>query len=544
MAKQLMYGEDARKQIRNGVKKLADAVRVTMGPTGKNVLMEKKFGSPDVTKDGVTVAKEVELENPFENVGAKLAQAVSEKTNDVVGDGTTTAVVLVDALYSEGLRNVAAGADTAALKRGIDKAVQIAVEDIRKISRPVKGIDDYRRVATISAHGEKEIGDMVAQAMDRVGKDGVITVEEGKGRETTVEYVDGMQFDKGYISPYFITSPTSLAAELEDAFILLTDKKLSNIMEVVPLLEQVAQSGSRLLVVCEDMEGQVLSLMVLNRLRGLLHCCAVKAPAFGDRRKAILEDIAVLTGGKVISDDLGIKLEKVKLADLGRAKNVKIEKEKTTIVGGAGTKKAIEARIAEIRALIKKTTSDYDREKLEERLSRLLGGVAIVKVGGATESVIKERKYRVDDAVHAVKAAAQEGIIPGGGTAYVRASKRIAGAAQDLAGDERTGAMIVARALEAPMACIVANTGADPSAVMAEVKEASGWSGYNAATGEFADMMDAGVLDATKVAVTALQNAASVASLMLTANTVITEIKEKKEGKGKKEAVPVEGAVV
>jgi len=527
MAKQLMYDDEARRKMLTGIRALSRAVKVTLGPSGRNVLMDRHGGRPQATKDGVTVSKEVELPDPMENVGAKLANAAADKTNDAAGDGTTTAVVLTEAIYAEGLRNLTAGANPTALKRGIDRAVEAVVEAVRKMSRPVKGREGYLHVARVSSHFDEPVANLVADAVEKVGREGVITVEEGKTFETTVEFVDGLQFDKGYISPYFITRPEALTAEYEDACILIVDRKISNVAELVPVLEQVAQAGLPLLIVAEEVEGEALAALVINKLRGALRTVAVKAPAFGDRRKAILQDLAILTGGTVVSDELGVKLEKVRLQNLGRAKRVKVEKEKTTIVGGGGDKKAVAARIEELRAGIKKSTSDYDREKLEERLAKLQGGVAILKVGGATESEVKERKYRVDDAVHAARAAAEEGIVPGGGAALLRAATAVD--KLKLEGDEATGAKIVAEALRAPARNIARNAGHDPSVVVVETLEHPEAQVFDAARGEFVDAFAEGLVDPTKVVRCALQNAASAASMLLTSGTVIVDLKEKKK---------------
>jgi len=527
MAKQMMFDEEARRKVLAGIRKLAGAVKVTLGPSGRNVILDKKGGAPQATKDGVTVSKEVELEDPFENIGAKLANAAADKPNDVAGDGITTSVVLAEAIFSEGLKHVALGADPAQIKRGMDKAVAAGVEAVRKLARPVKDAKDYRHVALIASHYDTAVADLVAKAMEKVGKEGVITVEESKSYQTTLDLVEGMQFDKGYISPYFINKPESLTAELEDALVLLTDRKISNLKEFVPLLEQVAQAGRPLLIVAEDVEGEALTALVVNKLRGVIAVAAVKAPAFGDRRKAMLQDMAILTGGKVVSEDLGVKLESLRITDLGTAKKVKVEKEKTTLVGGGGEKKAVEARVEELRASIKKTTSEYDREKYEERLAKLTGGVAVIKVGGATEAEMKERKFRVDDAVHATRAAAQEGVVPGGGLASLKAGD--AAAKLKLEGDEAAGASIIARALEAPLKNIARNAGHDPSIVLAEVRERGGDVGLDASTGEYVNLVERGVLDAAKVTRCALQNAASVSSMLLTSKTVIVDLKERKK---------------
>jgi chaperonin GroEL len=527
MAKQLMFDEEARQKISLGIQKLVQAIKATLGPAGKNVIIEKKFGSPQAANDGVTVSKEIELEDPFENIGTKLVHSVGDKTNDVAGDGTSSAMILAEAIYAEGLKNVAAGANPVALKRGIDKAVAAVVEELKRMSKPVKGIDDYRHVATISANNDTVIGDLIAQAVDKVGKEGVVTVEESKSFKTELEFVEGLQFDKGYISPYFINRPEQLTVEFEDAYIIISEKKISNITEFVPILERVAQTGKPLLVIAEDVEGEALAALVINRLRGVMLSCAVKAPAFGDRRKAILQDIAIVTGGKVVSEDLGIKLEGLKLEELGRAKRVKIEKEKTTIIQGYGDRDKIDARISEIRTLIGKSTSDYDREKLEERLAKLVGGVAVVKVGGATEAEMKEKKLRVEDAVNATQAAAEEGVVAGGGIAYLRAAGAIQGL--PLEGDEKTGATIVAKAMESLLFNISANAGMDGSMIVAEAKERPQEEGLDVISGRFVNMFEAGIIDPTKVVKSAVQNAASIASLLLSTKTLVTELKEKKK---------------
>jgi chaperonin GroEL len=527
MAKQMMFDEEARRKILAGIRKLAGAVKVTLGPSGRNVIYERKGGSPQATKDGVTVSKEIELSDPFENIGAKMANAAADKTNDVAGDGTTTSAVLAEAIYAEGLKLITAGANPVLVKRGIDKAVEAAVAAIKKLSRPVKTTEDYRNIALIAAHGDATVADLVAKAMEKVGKEGVITVEESKSFQTSIELVEGLQFDKGYISPYFVNKPETLCAEYDDPLILLSDRKISNLKEFIPLLEQVAQTGRPLVIICEDVEGEALAALVVNRLRGMLQTVAVKAPAFGDRRKAMLQDIGILTGGNVVTEDLGVRLDTLKLSDLGTAKRVKVEKEKCTIVGGGGDKKAIELRIDELRTSIKKTTSEYDKEKYEERMAKLTGGVAILKVGGATETEMKERKFRVDDAVHAARAAAQEGIVPGGGLASLRAAEAVA--KLKLEDDEALGARVIAKALEAPMATIASNAGFDPSMVIAETRERGGNMGLNAGTGEWVDLLEAGVIDAAKVTRVALQNAASVTSLLLTSKSVIVELKDNKK---------------
>ncbi|MBI4566691.1 MAG: chaperonin GroEL [Planctomycetes bacterium] len=527
MAKQLMFGDEARRKIREGLGAMARVVRVTLGPSGRNVLLERKTGSPQATKDGVTVSKEIEFPDSIENVGAKLANAAADKTNDAVGDGTTTAVILAEAIYAEGLKRLSVGVHPARLKSGIDRAVEAVVEEVRKSSRPVRGREDYLHVARISSHYDEPVAALVADAIEKVGREGVITVEEGKTFETTMEFVDGMQFDKGFVSPYFINKPDSLTAEYEDVVLLLTDKKLANVAELVPLLEQVAHAGRPLLIVAEEVEGEALTALVVNKLRGILRAVAVKAPAFGDRRKAILQDIAILTGGVLLTDEAGLKLEKLRLAQLGQAKRVVVEKEKTTIVGGQGDRKSIEGRIAEIRASIQKTTSDYDREKLEERLAKLLGGVAILKVGAATEVEARERKFRVEDAVHAVRAAAEEGIVAGGGAALLRARRALD--ALKLEGDEAMGAQVVAQALRAPVANIAKNAGYDPSLIVADTEEKPDTHGFDASKGEFVDLFATGLLDPAKVVRCALQNAASVASMLLTSGAVIAELKDKKK---------------
>jgi len=530
-AKQMLYDTDARAAMLKGVSKLAAAVKVTLGPTGRNVLLQKSFGSPKVTKDGVTVSKEIELPGPFENMGAKMANGVASKTSDVAGDGTTTAVVLAEAIMAQGLKNVTAGANPAALKRGIDLAVAAAIDSIAQQSKPVKGSEDLRKVATVSCNWKRDIGNMIAEAFEKVGTEGVITVEEGKSINNELEIVEGMQFDKGYISAYFMTNPNTLEAVLEDPCILLHEKKISSLRDMIPLLEKISTTGKPLLVIAEDIDGEALAGLVVNRLRGILNVCAVKAPAFGDRRKALLADIAVLTGAKVISEDLGIKLENVELGDLGTAKKVVVDKDNTTLISGAGKKKDIDARADTIRNQIEKTTSDYDREKLQERLAKLTGGVAIVRAGAATETEMKERKDLIDDAVHATRAAAEEGVVPGGGVVFLRAIPAIREAAKKARGDEKIGVEIVARALAAPARQIVDNTGEDGEVVVAELLEKSGNVGYDAATGTYTNMLTAGIIDPAKVARTALQNAASVTSLLLTTDLMVTEYDEKAEEK-------------
>ncbi|HHT9135756.1 MAG TPA: chaperonin GroEL [Candidatus Wunengus sp. YC60] len=530
-AKQLIYDEDARKLLQKGIKQLADTVRVTMGPTGRNVILEKGFGSPSVTKDGVTVAKEVELKNPFENMGAKMVCEVASKTSDVAGDGTTTATIFAEAIFNEGLKNVTAGANPMAVKRGIDKAVEIVVAEIKKLSKPVKGRADIAQVGTISANNDSSIGNLLADAMEKVGKDGVITVEEAKGIETTLTVVEGMQFDKGYLSPYFITDAQNMEVVLEDAYILIHEKKVSSMKDILPLLEKIASSGKPLLIISEDVDGEALATLVVNKLRGVLSCAAVKAPGFGDRRKAMLEDIAILTKGRAITEELGIKLENLGIEDLGRAKRITIDKDNTTIIQGAGKKADIQARINQIKNQIGQTTSNYDKEKLSERLAKLTGGVAVVNVGAATEAEMNEKKARVEDALHATRAAVEEGIVPGGGVVFVRAMPALDEARKKLKGDEKVGVDIIAKVLAAPLRQIASNTGADGSVVLEEVKELSTNMGYDANTGNYVDMFDAGVVDPAKVSRVALQNAASVAGLLLTTETMITELKEDEEEK-------------
>ncbi len=527
MAKQMMFDEEARRKMLAGIRKIAGAVKVTLGPSGRNVILGKPAGSPQATRDGVTVSKDVELGDPFENLGAKLVNAACDKTNDLAGDGTTTSAVLAEAIYSEGLKAVSVGANASLVKQGMDKAIVAAVEAVKKLARPVKNTEDYRNIALIAAHGDADLADLVAKAMEKVGKEGVITVEESKGFKTQMELVEGLQFDKGYISPYFVNKPERLTVEYDDAFLLISDKKISNLKDLVPLLEKVAQTGRPLLIIAEDVDGEALQALVINKLRGVLQTVAVKAPAFGDRRKAMLQDIAILTGGAVVTEELGVKLESLKLSDLGQAKRVKVEKEHTTIIDGKGDKKTIESRIQELRMSIQKTTSEYDREKYEERLAKITGGVAILKVGGVTEIEMKERKFRVDDAVHAARGAAQEGVVPGGGLATLRASEAVRKLKLD--GDEALGAGVIAKALEAPMAAIAQNAGYDPSMIVAEAKEKSGSIGFNAGTGEWVDLIEAGVLDAAKVTRCAIQSATSVMSLLLASKTVIVELKEKKK---------------
>ena len=524
-AKQLEFGEAARRGVLAGVTKLSKAVKATLGPKGRNVVLDKKWGAPTVTKDGVTVAKEIELEDKYENMGAQMVKEVASKTSDVAGDGTTTATVLAEAIFREGLRNVTAGANPMALKRGIDKAVEAVVESLAKMSKKVKDDNDViRQVATISANGDNEIGKIISEAMQKVGNDGTITVEEAKSIETTLEVVEGMQFDKGYLSPYFVTDSESMEAILENAYVLIHEKKIASLKDLLPLLEQIAKSGKPLLIIAEDVEGEALATLVVNRIRGTFQACAVKAPGFGDRRKAMLQDIAVLTGGVAITEDLGRTLEGVTLADLGRAKRVVIDKDNTTIVEGAGSSADIMGRVNLIRRQIEETTSDYDREKLQERLAKLAGGVAVVHVGAATEIEMKEKKARVEDALHATRAAVEEGIVPGGGVALLRASEAIEKVA--LTGDEAIGAKIVLRSIEEPLRQLAANAGEEGAMVVQNVKAKKGAVGYNAETNEYEDLLKAGVIDPTKVTRTALQNAASVAALLLTTEVLIAELPE------------------
>jgi chaperonin GroEL len=528
-AKQLLFSEQARQAILEGVEILAKAVKVTLGPRGRNVVLDKKWGSPTVTKDGVTVAKEIELEDAYHNMGAQMVREVASKTSDVAGDGTTTATVLAESIFREGIKNVTAGAAPMAIKRGIDKAVAAVVEELKKQSRDVKANKEIEQVATISANSDTVIGKMIAEAMDKVGKDGTITVEEARSVDTTLDVVEGMQFDKGYISPYFVTEKENMEAVLEDAYILLYEKKLSSMKDLLPVLEKIAQRSKPMLIVSEDVEGEALATLVVNKLRGTLAVCAVKAPGFGDRRKAMMEDIAVLTGGKVISEDLGIKLENVKLEDLGRAKRIVIDKENTTIVEGAGKKADIQGRIAQIRKEIDDTTSDYDREKLQERLAKLAGGVAVINVGAATETEMKEKKARVEDALHATRAAVEEGIVPGGGVAYIRCLKALSTLLEATEGDEKVGVTIIRRALEQPLRTLCENAGLEGSLVVEQVKKETKTRGFNVDTEEYVDMFEAGIIDPTKVSRTALQNAASVASLLLTTEALVTEVPDKKK---------------
>jgi chaperonin GroEL len=526
-AKQLLFDEDARKALLRGIEKLSRAVKVTLGPKGRNVVLDKKFGSPTITKDGVTVAKEIELEDPYENMGAQMVREVASKTSDIAGDGTTTATVLAESIYREGLRNVTAGANPMALQRGIGKAVETVVEQLVKLSKKVKDRSEIQQVATISANGDKTIGNIIADAMDKVGKDGTITVEEAKSIETTLEVVEGMQFDKGYLSPYFVTNAETMEAVLEDAYILINEKKISSLKDMLPLLEKTAKLGKPLLIIAEEVEGEALATLVVNKLRGTIQVAAVKAPGFGDRRKAMMEDIAILTGGKFLSEDLGIKLEKVELADLGRAKKIVIDKENTTIVEGGAKHSDVQGRINQIRRAIEETTSDYDREKLQERLAKLAGGVAVVYVGAATETEMKEKKARVEDALHATRAAVEEGIVPGGGTALIRAIPAL----DDLRlkGDEAIGIEIVKRALEEPVRQLADNAGWEGSLVVQELKSRKGWEGFDVDKLEYVDMGKAGIIDPTKVTRSALQNAASIAGLLLTTECCVTEVPEKEK---------------
>jgi len=529
-AKDIKYNDEARRAILRGVDTLAKAVRVTLGPKGRNVILEKKFGSPTVTKDGVTVAKEIELKDPFENIGAQLVREVASKTSDVAGDGTTTATVLAEYILKEGYKMMITGANPMEVRKGIEKAVEKVVEELKKLSKEVKGRKEIEQVATISANNDEEIGKKVADAMEKVGKDGVITVEEAKGIETYVEVVEGMQFDRGYISPYFITNAEKMEAVLEEPYILLTDKKLSNIREIIPILEKVAQTGKPLLVIAEDVEGEALATLVVNKIRGTLLSCAVKAPGYGERRKAMLEDIAILTGGQVISEEKGLKLENAQISDLGRAKKVVVDKDNTTIIEGYGKKEDIQARMKQIKVQIEETKSDYDREKLQERLAKLAGGVAIIYAGAATETEMKEKKARIEDALHATKAAVEEGIVPGGGVAYIRAIPALEELAKNVKGDQKLGVEIVKKALEQPLRWIAENAGYEGTLVVEEVKRQTNPNiGFDANTGQYVDMFEAGIIDPTKVERIALQNAASVASLLLTTEALVTEIKEKEK---------------
>ena len=526
MAKELKFDQEARNAILRGVNVLADAVKVTLGPKGRNVILEKTFGSPTVTKDGVTVAKEIELEDKFENIGAQMVKEVASKTSDTAGDGTTTATVLAQAIYREGMKVVAAGANPMDVKRGIDLAVDEVVKELKKLSKPTKDQKEISQVGTISANDDETIGNIIAEAMNKVGKEGVITVEEAKGMETTLDVVEGMQFDRGYLSPYFVTDPEKMEAVFEDVYILLNEKKISNMKDMLPILEQIAKMGKPLLVIAEDVEGEALATLVVNKLRGTLKCCAVKAPGFGDRRKAMLEDLGILTGGKVISEDLGIKLENIKLNDLGKAKRIVIDKDNTTVVDGAGDKDDIEARVKQIRVQTEETTSDYDREKLQERLAKIIGGVAVINVGAATETEMKEKKARVEDALNATRAAVEEGIVPGGGVAYLRCLTALE--KLKLEGDMKIGVGIVKKALEEPIRQITNNAGQEGSVVCEKVKNEKGAFGFDAAKDEYTDMIKAGIIDPTKVVRLALQNASSVASLMITTEAIVAEKPERK----------------
>ena len=525
MAKQLLFDEAARQGLLRGVEKLAQAVKSTLGPAGRNVILDKKFGSPTITKDGVTVAKEIELDDPYENMGAQLIREVSSKTSDIAGDGTTTATVLAESIYKEGLRNVTAGANPISLQRGILKGTEALVAELQKISKPVKLTKEIEQVATVSANWDSEIGKIIADAMDKVGKDGTITVEEAKSIETTLDVVEGMQFDKGYLSPYFVTDPNTQECDFDDALILIFEKKISNLKDMLPLLEKVAKAGKPLLIIAEDVEGEALATLVVNSMRGTLKAAAVKAPGFGDRRKAMLEDIAVLTGGRFITEDLGIKIESLDIKDLGKASRISIGKEETTIIKGGGKQKDITGRVNQIRTQIEETTSDYDREKLQERLAKLAGGVAVINVGAATETEMKEKKARVEDALHATRAAVQEGIVPGGGTALVRAQAAVS--KLKLKGDEQTGAGIVERAIEAPLRQLATNAGREGALIVENVK--TGTKGYNVATDKYEDLIKVGVVDPTKVTRSALQNAASISGLLLTTECLITDLPEKEE---------------
>ncbi|MBU0951527.1 MAG: chaperonin GroEL [Elusimicrobia bacterium] len=531
MAKQLVYGDDAVKAIRAGVNKLADVVKVTLGPRGRYVVLEKKFGSPTITNDGVTIAKEIELEDPNENIGAQLVREIASKTNDVAGDGTTTACVLAQAFINQGFKNIVAGANPIHIKRGMDKAVKVVIEEIKKISKQVKTKEETVQIATISA-SDKEIGQLIADAMEKVGKDGVITIEEGKSADTTLEVVEGMQFDRGYSSPYFISDAERMEAVLDDPMIIITDKKLSAMNELLPVLEQIAQTGKNFLIISEDLEGEALATLVVNKLRGTLKCCAVKAPGFGDRRKEMLEDISILTGGQVISEERGMKFDKTTIDMLGKAKRIVVDKENTTIIGGQGDKKDIEKRIAQIRKQIEETKSDYDKEKLQERLAKLVGGVAVINVGGATETAMKTKKFKVDDAMHATRAGIEEGIVPGGGVALLRCAEALTKVKGDDA-DEQTGINIVKRALEEPIREIVSNAGVEGSIVIEKIRNQKDVNfGYNAETGEYTDLVKDGVVDPAKVTRTALENATSIAGYLLTTQVIISDIPEKKEKMG------------
>ena len=526
-AKEIKFSEDARRSILKGVNILSNAVKITLGPKGRNVVLEKKFGSPTITKDGVTVAKEIDLEDRFENMGAQMVKEVASKTSDVAGDGTTTATILAEAIYREGLKTVTAGANAMEVKKGIEKAVETVIKGLKRISNPIKGAKDISQVATISANNDETIGEKIAEAMDKVGKDGVITVEEAKGIETTVDVVEGMQFDRGYLSPYFITNPDRMECILEDAYILLYEKKISAMKDLLPLLEKTAQKGKPILLICEDVEGEALATLVVNKIRGTLLCAAVKAPGYGDRRRAMLEDIGVLTNGKLISEDIGLKLENVQVSDLGQAKRITIDKDNTTIIEGAGKKVDLQARITQIRNEMEETTSDYDKEKLQERLAKLAGGVAVLNVGAATEIEMKEKKARVEDALHATRAAVEEGIVPGGGVAFLRTLPDLD--KLKLPGDQQIGINIVKRALEEPTRQLAANAGKEGSIIVEQVKEAEGVNGYNVMSEKIEDMVAAGIIDPTKVARTALQNASSIAALLVTTEAVVVEKPEEEK---------------
>ncbi|WP_372999031.1 chaperonin GroEL [Lutispora sp.] len=528
MAKQIRFGEDARRALERGVNQLADTVKITLGPKGRNVVLDKKFGSPLITNDGVTIAKEVELEDPFENMGAQLVKEVATKTNDVAGDGTTTATLLAQAIIREGLKNVAAGANPMVLKKGINKAVATAVEEIKKFSKPIENKSAIAQVASISA-GEESIGEIISEAMEKVGKDGVITVEESNTFGTTLDVVEGMQFDRGYVSPYMITDTEKMEAVLDEPYILITDKKISNIQDLLPVLEQIVQQGKKLLIIAEDIEGEALATLIVNKLRGTFTCVAVKAPGFGDRRKAMLDDIAILTGGQVISEELGLDIKETKLEQLGRARQVKVQKENTIIVDGAGDAKEIKDRVKQIKAQIEETTSDFDREKLQERLAKLAGGVAVIKVGAATETELKERKLRIEDALAATKAAVEEGIVPGGGVALVNAIKAVEELLKDAHGDEKTGIQIIRRALEEPVRQIAENAGLEGSVIVEKVMNSEAGVGFDALNERYVNMIEAGIVDPTKVTRSALENAASIASMLLTTESVVADLPEKEK---------------
>ena len=542
MAKQIKFGEDARKALESGVNQLANTVKITLGPKGRNVVLDKKFGSPLITNDGVTIAKEIELEDPFENIGAQLVKEVASKTNDVAGDGTTTATLLAQALVREGLKNIAAGANPMVLRKGISKAVDTAVESIMKGAKAVEGRDDIARVASVSA-GDEKIGDLVADAMEKVSKDGVITVEEGKTAETYSEVVEGMQFDRGYLSPYMVTDTEKMEADLDDPFILITDKKISNIQDILPLLEQIVQMGKKLLIIAEDIEGEALTTLIVNKLRGTFTCVAVKAPGFGDRRKAMLQDIAILTGGQVISEELGLDIKETTIDQLGRCRQAKIQKENTIIVDGLGDKKLIADRVGQIRNEIESTTSDFDREKLQERLAKLAGGVAVIKVGAATEVEMKEMKLRIEDALAATRAAVEEGIVAGGGASYIAATKSVAALVESLEGDEKTGASIVLRAIEEPVKQICANAGVEGSVVVDKIKNSAAGVGYNALTDEYVDMLKVGIVDPAKVTRSALQNAASAAAMILTTESVVADLPNKEADAAAAQAAAMGGGM-